>query len=121
VLILSGDQKTLWIYLWNKIEDRFIKSNTSITLTEEDTMVIENVVPGDFNYDGTLDILIMGRTVPKADDADGELQLRVYLGDGKDGLGKLTICICMDRILTCMISITFYSVTIFYSCTTNTV
>lgn len=48
--------------------------------------VIENVVPGDFTYDGKLDILVMGRSNPN--NAGDEIKMRIYKGNGNDTIGK---------------------------------
>ncbi|KAI9596507.1 hypothetical protein BDF19DRAFT_437639 [Syncephalis fuscata] len=87
IFVLSGDQRTLTVYLWQPETARFEPSTAIITLPASDVngFVIENVIPGDFNYDGTLDVLVMGRKeVPKEDNGQGELLMRVYLGNGRD-------------------------------------
>ncbi|CAO3685637.1 unnamed protein product [Umbelopsis vinacea] len=44
--------------------------------------VIENVIPGDFTYDGKLDVLVMGRKNPSH--ATDEILIRLYKGNGND-------------------------------------
>lgn len=49
--------------------------------------VIENVIPGDFTYDGKLDVLVMGRKNPSS--ATDEILIRLYKGNGNDTIGKI--------------------------------
>ncbi|CAG8649677.1 13977_t:CDS:2, partial [Racocetra fulgida] len=42
--------------------------------------LITNVLPGDYNYDGILDILVMGQVSPG--DSSKQLYMRVYMGTG---------------------------------------
>jgi integrin alpha FG-GAP repeat containing protein 1 len=51
------------------------------------TFVITNVVPGDFNYDGRLDLLVMGEDNPEGW-WSGELKMELWTGDGKGGFTK---------------------------------
>ncbi|KLO15303.1 hypothetical protein SCHPADRAFT_914476 [Schizopora paradoxa] len=55
VATLSSDGHTLTIHLWDH-ESFVFKEKTSLTRPE----VVQNVVPGDFTFDGTLDLLVMG-------------------------------------------------------------
>lgn len=48
--------------------------------------VIENIIPGDFTFDGKLDLLIMGRKNPSH--ANDEILMRIYKGNGNDTIGK---------------------------------
>lgn len=48
--------------------------------------VITGVVPGDFTYDGNLDVLLLGQTNPR--DTQGEIMMRIYTGNGNDTFGK---------------------------------
>ncbi|RKP11179.1 hypothetical protein THASP1DRAFT_11906 [Thamnocephalis sphaerospora] len=86
MLVLSGDQRSLSVHLWKPAEDRFVASTATLTISSDapNPLIIENVVPGDFNYDGTLDVLVMGREAPQPNNAEGELRMRIYLGDGQD-------------------------------------
>ncbi|TYJ56963.1 hypothetical protein B9479_002242 [Cryptococcus floricola] len=80
---LSNDGKTVQVYLWDK--DKF-KYKLSHTLALSST--ISNIVPGDFNHDGHLDLLLM---YDKS--ADGgwwggkteRLGMDVHLGGGPNG------------------------------------
>lgn len=47
--------------------------------------IITNVVPGDYNYDGHLDVLLMGQESPEK---SSEIQMQIYLGNGNDTFGK---------------------------------
>ncbi|RKP26277.1 hypothetical protein SYNPS1DRAFT_28023 [Syncephalis pseudoplumigaleata] len=96
IFVLSGDQRTLTVYLWQPDAKQFKASTAMISIpsSEDGAFVIENVIPGDFNYDGALDVLLMGRKGPiERDDPKGDLLMRVYLGNGRDRLdpGYITV------------------------------
>lgn len=42
-------------------------------------------MPGDYNYDGHLDVLLMGEENPEKPD---EIKMQIYLGNGNDTFGK---------------------------------
>lgn len=48
--------------------------------------IITNIVPGDFDYDGKLDVLLMCSTNP--DLKDSEIVMQLYLGNGNDTFGE---------------------------------
>ncbi|EIW70623.1 hypothetical protein TREMEDRAFT_28893 [Tremella mesenterica DSM 1558] len=83
LFILSKDQKSVQLYLWNRESFKFLPSH-SVTLSSN----IINVVPGDYNHDGQLDLLVMYE-----DKSDGgwwggdkiRLGMQVYIGGGVDG------------------------------------
>ncbi|WRT66340.1 uncharacterized protein IL334_003295 [Kwoniella shivajii] len=80
---LSEDGKTVTVHLWNKDKFTYTSAHT-LTLSSS----ISNVIPGDYNHDGRLDLLVM-----YAQEEDGgwwgskdeKLGMDVYLGGGKDG------------------------------------
>jgi integrin alpha FG-GAP repeat containing protein 1 len=49
--------------------------------------IITNVVPGDYNYDGKLDVLLMGEQNPDKNPTK-EIKMQIYLGNGNDSFGK---------------------------------
>ena len=51
----------------------------------QNEFIITNVIPGDFNYDGRLDVLIMGQKDTTI--VNSEILMRVYLGNGNDSFG----------------------------------
>ncbi|CAG8632582.1 12385_t:CDS:10, partial [Ambispora leptoticha] len=67
----------------------FKKSDAQITITadKDPGFLITNILPGDFNYDGKLDVLVMGQKDPK-NNADEEILMRVYLGNGNDAFDE---------------------------------
>ncbi|WVR07022.1 hypothetical protein IAU60_004061 [Kwoniella sp. DSM 27419] len=80
---LSEDSKAVTVNLWNNSKFRFTPSHT-ITLASK----ISNVVPGDFDHDGRLDLLVMyvqevngGWWGSKTE----KLGMEVFLGGGEDG------------------------------------
>ncbi|KAF8319364.1 hypothetical protein DL93DRAFT_2124690 [Clavulina sp. PMI_390] len=68
VVSLSDDQHTLQIHLWNHEEFRFVASPP---LTSSGKIV--NAIPGDFDRDGKLDLLVMSESL-------GALDMSLYLG-----------------------------------------
>jgi integrin alpha FG-GAP repeat containing protein 1 len=48
--------------------------------------IITNVVPGDYNYDGNLDVLLMGEENPNKNPTN-EIKMQIYLGNGNDTFG----------------------------------
>ncbi|CAG8483179.1 5282_t:CDS:10 [Paraglomus brasilianum] len=79
ILVLSADQQHVNVYIWDHAKGQFIKSPSATIAIEPNDFTITNVLPGDFNYDGNLDVLVMGPNKKN----DDELILRVYLGDGE--------------------------------------
>ena len=53
--------------------------------------VITNVVPGDYDYDGRLDMLLMGQDNPGGWWADEELHMTVHRGQGRGQFGKIPL------------------------------
>ena len=45
--------------------------------------IITNIVPGDYDYDGRLDLLLMGEDSPGGWWSDNELKMIVYRGLGR--------------------------------------
>ncbi|KAG9301641.1 hypothetical protein G9A89_016711 [Geosiphon pyriformis] len=80
LFVLSEDQTTVTVHTWVHLNWKFEKSKANITISKESNFIITNILPGDFNYDGKLDLLVMGQKDPPK----GELFMRVYIGNGKD-------------------------------------
>lgn len=59
--------------------DKYVK--TDAVAEAENQMEIVSVIPGDFNHDGFLDLLISQRVAGGS--ADEALQHRLFIGDGK--------------------------------------
>ncbi|KAF9896769.1 hypothetical protein BX616_006789, partial [Lobosporangium transversale] len=86
IITLSDDQTSISIYLWDHAAWTFTllpSANVTISQTPQ-SFIITNIVPGDFNRDGKLDLLVMGQQNPEPD-VDGELMMRIYLGNIDDG------------------------------------
>ncbi|KAG2182189.1 hypothetical protein INT43_007116 [Umbelopsis isabellina] len=81
LFVLSTDQSTITIYTWKQNNFTFVPLPNPPHIAGLD-FVIENVVPGDFTYDGQLDVLVMGRSNPN--NAGDEIKMRVYKGNGND-------------------------------------
>lgn len=58
--------------------------NATVTIAQTPPFIITNIVPGDFNHDGKLDVLVMGQADPVRN-PQGELMMRVYLGNIDSG------------------------------------
>ncbi|KAF9540003.1 hypothetical protein EC957_004705 [Mortierella hygrophila] len=85
IITLSDDQTSFSIYLWDHAEWAFnILPNATVTIAQTPPFIITNIVPGDFNHDGKLDVLIMGQADPVRN-PQGELMMRVYLGNIDSG------------------------------------
>ncbi|PKK80668.1 hypothetical protein RhiirC2_649600 [Rhizophagus irregularis] len=88
LLVLSSDQRSISVYLWNHANYKFTKApHADITIlpNEENSFIITNILPGDYNYDGNLDILVMGQTNPLSNNRKQEpLLMRVYFGYEND-------------------------------------
>jgi hypothetical protein len=54
-------------------------------------IIITNVVPGDFNYDGRLDLLFMGQHDPDSS-SDKELIMSVWIGQGNGVFSTFLFC-----------------------------
>lgn len=83
----------------NKIHTRltlFIEGFTFKGLPKSKTIqpgfIITNVVPGDYNYDGKLDVLLMGEQNPDKNPTN-EIKMQIYLGNGNDTFGTLKTAI----------------------------
>jgi integrin alpha FG-GAP repeat containing protein 1 len=76
---LSADQRSLSVYIWDKLAYSWIERVDTRIRTDSD-FIITNVVPNDYNYDGRLDILLMGAKDPGSWwGSEDELDMRVYL------------------------------------------
>ncbi|CAG8489897.1 1394_t:CDS:10 [Acaulospora colombiana] len=85
LIVLSADQKTISFYLWDHDSYTYsIAPSANITITSDGTnpgFLITNVLPGDYNYDGILDLLIMGQENPTGKNSKSDpLYMRVYMG-----------------------------------------
>lgn len=65
------------------------------TKTIQPGFIITNVVPGDYNYDGNLDVLLMGEESPDKNPKK-EIKMQIYLGNGNDTFGTITIFIFIN-------------------------
>ncbi|WWC61849.1 uncharacterized protein I303_104434 [Kwoniella dejecticola CBS 10117] len=80
---LNGDKKTVTINLWDKDKFKFTAAHT-LTLSS----TISNIIPGDYDHDGHLDLLVM--YVQEEDGGwwgskNDKLGMEVYLGGAEDG------------------------------------
>ncbi|KAK3842740.1 MAG: hypothetical protein J3R72DRAFT_474554 [Linnemannia gamsii] len=85
IITLSDDQTSFSIYLWDHAEWVFsLLPTATVTIAQTPPFIITNIVPGDFNHDGKLDVLVMGQADPVGN-PNGELMMRVYLGNIDSG------------------------------------
>ncbi|KYR01791.1 putative integrin alpha FG-GAP repeat-containing protein [Tieghemostelium lacteum] len=75
---LYQNQSTLQIFLWNIEEWEYHPS--SIIVSYGDNVKIVNVVPGDYNYDGALDIMIQYQS-SLSNNQGTSYQMDIYFGD----------------------------------------
>ncbi|KAJ3332036.1 hypothetical protein HDU76_001494 [Blyttiomyces sp. JEL0837] len=87
LFILNNKQDTVILYLWNRQSYQFEVStkaqaqiSTSDSSSSSGSIKIRNVVPGDFNRDGRLDVLLMGTSSKNP----AELIMSLHLGNGAD-------------------------------------
>lgn len=59
--------------------------------------VITNVIPGDYDYDGRLDLLVMGQEHPDGWWEDNEVRMLFYRGLGGGNFCKLICKIVLQR------------------------
>ncbi|GAA5911057.1 FG-GAP repeat domain-containing protein [Sporobolomyces salmoneus] len=74
---LSYDQRSLSVWTWDRKEYVWKEQEETLIKTKGD-FIVTNVVPGDFNRDGKLDLLLMGEQQPGSGWSK-ETQLLVYL------------------------------------------
>lgn len=90
---LSSDQRTLSTYLWDRKSYNF-KENLKSKIKTDNNFIILNVVPGDFNFDGKLDLLIMGSKNPGGWWGNDEiLEMRIYLQLNNGTFSKFKFCL----------------------------
>ncbi|KAK6091806.1 hypothetical protein MT418_007777 [Batrachochytrium dendrobatidis] len=84
LFILSTDQTSISVYLWNPGQTKFVRLPTTkfSILQNGKPLSITNVIPGDFNYDGKLDFILFGQKDPLST-SDKELHFQLFLGNGK--------------------------------------
>lgn len=81
---LSADQRSLTLYTWDRTAYRWTEQAKARIRTKSD-FIITNVVPGDYNYDGRLDVLLMGGKNPGGwwgEDETVEMQVYLQQSDG---------------------------------------
>ncbi|GAA6029384.1 hypothetical protein JCM8097_003650 [Rhodosporidiobolus ruineniae] len=84
LFLLSSDQRSLSVYTWDRKLFTFAEQARTRIRTTSD-FVVTNVVPGDFNYDGRLDVLVMGGKNPGGwwgNDETTEMQVYIQQPDG---------------------------------------
>ncbi|RKO90225.1 hypothetical protein BDK51DRAFT_21778 [Blyttiomyces helicus] len=88
LFVLDSAQHTVTVFAWSEASYSFTPIGTPLSYdpSSPSSVTIVNIVPGDFNYDGKLDLLIMAKADPAK--PDGELLLRVYYGNGVDSFAS---------------------------------
>ncbi|GAA5874252.1 hypothetical protein JCM8547_007805 [Rhodosporidiobolus lusitaniae] len=84
VFVLSSDQRSLSVWLWDRKAYEF-KEKVETRIRTKSDFIITNVVPGDFDYDGKLDVLLMGGKNPGSwwsDDEETHMQIHLQQADG---------------------------------------
>ncbi|CAH7682403.1 hypothetical protein PPACK8108_LOCUS15314 [Phakopsora pachyrhizi] len=80
IFTLSSDQRSVSLYLWDRDISEFVSvpKNPVISRTVED-FIITNVIATDVNYDGRLDLLVMGSVDPSSS-LNSDLKMEVWYG-----------------------------------------
>jgi len=81
LFVLSSDQRSVSLYGWDRAAYTFRPVPDAQPIHAP--FVITNIVPGDFDYDGRLDVLLMGEDNPGGWFSDDELKMVYYRGLGK--------------------------------------
>ncbi|KAI8822214.1 uncharacterized protein EV422DRAFT_526082 [Fimicolochytrium jonesii] len=84
IFTLNTAQTHVVAHQWDHGSFKFRKilnSELSFDPQNPTAVTIVNVVPGDYNYDGKLDVLLMGQKTAGAD----QIEMRVFYGDGMGG------------------------------------
>ncbi|KAJ1797324.1 hypothetical protein LPJ59_003215 [Coemansia sp. RSA 2399] len=86
LLVASTDQTTLELWEWYPGDKVFVHRESADITLDKNTW-ISNVIPGDFNMDGKLDVLVQGATskTPSGSFTKDEVPMWLYLGDGDVG------------------------------------
>lgn len=75
---LSADQRTLSLYAWSRDAFAWHKLDHATVRAQD---VVTNVVPGDFDYDGRLDLLVMtGHNPGGWWGKDSQTEMQLFLG-----------------------------------------
>ncbi|KAL9936040.1 hypothetical protein V8E36_004882 [Tilletia maclaganii] len=87
--VLNEDRTRLDVYLWDHAAFAF-KADPASSISAPSGQVIANVVPGDFDYDGRLDVLLMTQAKSRSSSMD-ELRHGLYLGQASGGFAQKPI------------------------------
>ncbi|KAJ2805135.1 hypothetical protein H4R20_002213 [Coemansia guatemalensis] len=79
LFVISSDQKTVELWQWQKREKNFDHAQ-SADIHIDSGVLVSNVIPGDFDMDGNLDLLVQG-----SKKSSSEVVMMLYLGDGTSG------------------------------------
>lgn len=86
---LDSDQRTLNVYAWDR-KDYVFKLQNGTTIRTPSDFIVTNVVPNDLNYDGKLDVLLMGQQNPGGWwGSQDQLDMRAYLQQPDGSFGTL--------------------------------
>lgn len=89
---LSADQRSLAVHLWDSAQFQF--NSEAVQRLESDLRVIKSVVPGDYNFDGKIDLLLLGSLHTGGgwwggddDDQEDRTEMRVHLQQPDGSIG----------------------------------
>ncbi|KAI7834432.1 hypothetical protein BX661DRAFT_139245 [Kickxella alabastrina] len=78
LFVISPDQTTIQLWVWESDLKQFAHLDSAdITVPG---VILSNVIVGDFNMDGKLDVIVQGQSK-----GSNEVVMRCYLGDGVNG------------------------------------
>ncbi|KAM0754773.1 hypothetical protein T439DRAFT_309573 [Meredithblackwellia eburnea MCA 4105] len=79
IFFLSSDQRSISVFEWDRQAYQFKERSDARIRTSAD-FIITNIVPADLNYDGRLDLLVMGQANPDGWwGSDDTLKMQAYL------------------------------------------
>ncbi|GAA98182.1 uncharacterized protein L969DRAFT_93210 [Mixia osmundae IAM 14324] len=90
LFVVSQDQRSVTLWQWDKTSYVY-RASSEPPISAPPSFLITNVVPGDYNYDGRLDVLLMGQSNPGGWFNSDELNLAAYLGQGQGAFGPAQV------------------------------
>lgn len=91
---LSADQRSLAVHLWDSAQFQY--DTDAAARVDSDLKVIKSVVPGDYNFDGKIDLLVLGSLKGGGgggwwgggdDDDEDRTEMRIHLQQPDGSIG----------------------------------
>ncbi|KAJ1675725.1 hypothetical protein EV182_000713 [Spiromyces aspiralis] len=81
LVAISDVQKSIDVWLWDNADQLFKSLSSAHIDIPDSSLTIVNVVPGDFNYDGYIDLLVQAQSKPGNNQSPVEMYLYPNNGD----------------------------------------